>query len=102
MKIVIAPDKFKGTLTAREAAEAIAEGIRRAARRTGRRDVTPVLHPMADGGEGSLSILAGNEGTYRTVRTCDALMRPVTSSYAVLPGGPVRTAAVEAAATIGL
>ena len=102
MKIVIAPDKFKGTLTAREAAEAIAEGIRRAARRTGRRDVALVLHPMADGGEGSLSILAGSEGTYRTVRTCDALMRPVASSYAVLPGGPVRTAAVEAAATIGL
>ena len=49
MEIVIAPDKFKGTLTAAEAAGAIAEGIDRAARRAGRTDVRLVLKPMADG-----------------------------------------------------
>ena len=92
MEIVIAPDKFKGTLTAAEAAGAIAEGIDRAARRAGRTDVRLVLKPMADGGEGSLGILAGDEGEYHPVETFDALMRPVQSAYAVLPGnsGKVR------------
>ena len=99
MEIVIAPDKFKGTLTA---AEAIAEGIDRAARRAGRTDVRLVLKPMADGGEGSLGILAGDEGEYHPVETFDALMRPVQSAYAVLPGNSGKYAAVEAASAVGL
>ena len=43
MEIVIAPDKFKDTLTAAEAAGAIADGIDRAARRAGRTDVRLIL-----------------------------------------------------------
>ena len=46
MKIIIAPDSFKGSLTAREAAEAMQEGILRALP-----DAQCVLVPMADGGE---------------------------------------------------
>lgn len=102
MEIVIAPDKFKGTLTAAQAAEAIAEGIRRAARRTGRTDVRLTLKPMADGGEGSLDILAGSNGTYRPVEAFDARMRPLQSAYVALPEGTGKRAAVEAASTIGL
>lgn len=102
MEIVIAPDKFKGTLTAAEAAGAIADGIDRAARRAGRTDVRLILKPMADGGEGSLAILAGNEGEYHPVETFDALMRPVQSAYAVLPGSSGKRAAVEAASAVGL
>ncbi|NUP73707.1 MAG: glycerate 2-kinase, partial [Sinomonas sp.] len=49
MKIVLAPDKFKGTLTAPEVAEALADGLR---------DCLPnaelVLVPVADGGEGTV------------------------------------------------
>ncbi|HAD57236.1 MAG TPA: glycerate kinase, partial [Alistipes sp.] len=102
MEIVIAPDKFKGTLTAAEAAGAIADGIDRAARRAGRTDVRLILKPMADGGEGSLGILAGDEGEYHPVETFDALMRPVQSAYAVLPGNSGKYAAVEAASAVGL
>ena len=101
MEIVIAPDKFKGTLTAAEAAGAIAAGIDRAARRAGRTDVRLILKPMADGGEGSLGILAGDEGEYHPVETFDALMRPVQSAYAVLPGNSGKYAAVEAASAVG-
>ncbi len=57
MRILIAPDKFKGTLSAKDAAEAIAAGVRRAAAEMG----TPVeleVCPVADGGEGTMDALA--------------------------------------------
>ncbi len=52
MNYLIAPDSFKGTLTSKEAAGAIAEGIRD-------QDPDAVIHllPMADGGEGTLDVL---------------------------------------------
>ncbi len=54
MRIVIAPDKFKGTLTAREAADAMARAVR---------DRWPgaeiAIVPMADGGDGTLDALGG-------------------------------------------
>jgi len=53
MKILLAPDAFKGSLTAFEAACAIREGLLSA-----RPDLDVVLHPMADGGEGTLTVLA--------------------------------------------
>ncbi len=52
-RIVIAPDAFKGTLSAAEAAQAMADGCRRA----GLHDC--LLLPLADGGEGTLAVLAG-------------------------------------------
>lgn len=62
--ILVAPDKFKGTMTAREAAEAIERGLRR-----GGVTDTVLLRPMADGGEGTPGILyaealAGEPGVY--------------------------------------
>lgn len=57
VRIVVAPDKFKGTLTAVEAARAIAAGIRAAAP-----DAEIVALPMGDGGEGSLFALLGAAG----------------------------------------
>ncbi|MCA9305631.1 MAG: glycerate kinase [Phycisphaerales bacterium] len=56
MRVLIAPDKFKGTLSAREAAEAIARGVRRAADARGIRAETD-LCPVADGGEGTAEIV---------------------------------------------
>lgn len=53
MRVVIAPDSFKGTLSAREAAEAIAAGWREA-----RPDDRLVIRPMSDGGDGYLAALA--------------------------------------------
>ena len=52
MKFVIAPDSFKGSLTAQEAAQAIATGLRRVFP-----NATYELVPMADGGEGTVQSL---------------------------------------------
>ena len=53
MKIIIAPDSFKGSLTSTEAAHAIACGVRDAAPHA-----TLVEIPLADGGEGSVEAVA--------------------------------------------
>ncbi len=60
MRVLIAPDAFKGSLTAEEAAEAMAEGLISV-----RRDLTIELQPMADGGEGTLDVLAPHLGGTR-------------------------------------
>lgn len=57
MRIVLALDKFKGTFTAQEACEQIAEGIHK---RSPNAEV--ILRPMADGGEGSAVLLAAALG----------------------------------------
>ena len=55
MRVVIAIDKFKGTLTARQAADAIAEGLQDAS--GGRMALEIERVPMADGGDGSMSTI---------------------------------------------
>jgi glycerate kinase len=64
MRILIAPDKFKGSLTASEAASAIAEGVRRVYPKA-----TVIELPIADGGEGTLAVAyrAGYEKRLTTV-----------------------------------
>ncbi len=52
MRVVVAPDKFRGTATAAEAAAALATGVRNAGHQ-------PVSLPMADGGEGLLDVFGG-------------------------------------------
>lgn len=64
MRILVAPASFKGTLSAAEAADAIAEGVRRALP-----NATVVTRPVADGGEGTLDVLGLPT---RTVRVHDA------------------------------
>jgi len=92
-RIVIAPDKFKGSLTAGEAAEAIARGGRDALP-----DAEIVSCPVADGGEGTLDVLeaAGARIVRLTVRgpRDDA----VQASSAVLDG----TAYIESARACGI
>lgn len=56
MRIVVAMDKFRGTLTAGQACDAVAEGVRRAGH-----DAVSV--PMSDGGEGFLDASAGPIGS---------------------------------------
>jgi glycerate kinase len=97
MKIVIAPDKFKGSLTAIKAAEAIARGVRR---------VTPDAHldlcPVADGGEGFVqTLVTATGGTFHTRRVCGPLpeMR-VDAIFGLLGDG--KTAVIEMAAACGL
>src|SRR5215208_6526760 len=93
MRVVVAPDKFKGSLTAVEAAEAIAEGLRQ-----GRPGVDVVLSPVADGGDGTVdaAVAAGYDRVTTTV--AGPTGEPVTASFAVSGD----TAVVEMAEAAGL
>jgi glycerate kinase len=93
VRILVAPDKFKGSLTAVAAAEAIGAGLCQA-----RRDVEVVLAPVADGGDGTVdaAVAAGYEPVRVTVTGPTGL--PVAASFA-LSGD---TAVVEMAEASGL
>src|SRR5688572_5932415 len=96
LRVLIVPDKFKGTLTAQEAAEAIAQGWRL----TRPNDATELL-PMSDGGDGFglvLSQLLGAET--RTTKTVDAAHRSIAADWWWEP--TTATAIVEAAQVNGL
>ena len=83
MRILIAPDKFKGSLTAAEAAGAIRRGVEAAWPHAHCREL-----PMADGGEGTAEALcAALGGEWITAGAHDALGRPITAGYAWLPDG---------------
>jgi glycerate kinase len=89
MQVLAAPDKFRGTLTAREAATAIAAGAERAG-------WTAAELPLADGGEGTLDVLGG--GNRRTLVT-GPLEEPVEAAWRLEEDG---TALIEAAQACGL
>jgi glycerate kinase len=78
MRVVVVPDKFKGSLTAVEAAEAIGEGLRQ-----GSAEVDVVLAPVADGGDGTVdaAVAAGYDRV--TTTTTGPTGEPVTASFAV-------------------
>ena len=79
-RLLIAPDKFKGSLTAPGAAAAIARGIT-----TARPDATLVSMPIADGGEGTAeAICAALGGRWITVPVSDPLGRAIAARYAWL------------------
>lgn len=93
MKVVVAPDSFKGTLSAVEAAEAIARGVR-----AGGGD--PVIIPVADGGEGTLdALVAARGGTIMGVICRGPLGVPVRAHLGRLPDG---SGIVEMAQASGL
>ncbi len=75
--ILIAPDKFRGSLTARQAAEAIAGGLRAT-----HPDWQVTITPAADGGESSLDTVSPYLHCRRVrARVADPLMRPITTYY---------------------
>ena len=88
--VLVAPDKFKGSLEAGEVAAAIAAGLR-----DGGREAEEL--PVADGGEGTAAALGARP---TPARAQDALGREVDTAYGVLDDGI--TAVVEAAAASGL
>jgi glycerate kinase len=93
--VVVAPDKFKGTLTSAKAARAIAEGWRSV---YGRNGCSTILVPMADGGEGTIDVLVANGYRRLTCKALDALGHDVDAAFAV----DGSTAIVEMAAASGL
>jgi glycerate kinase len=96
MRIVIAPNAFKGSLSAVEAAEAIAEGVRSVAP-----DADLMLVPIADGGDGTVdALVVATQGERRTVRVRGPLGDPVDAEYGLIDAGS--TAVIEMAKAAGL
>lgn len=96
MKIVIAPDSFKGSLTAKEAADSIENGIKKVLP-----DAETIKVPMADGGEGTVqSLVDCTKGELINIKVRDPLYRLIDSYYGILGDG--KTAVIEMAAASGL
>lgn len=95
MKIVIAPDSFKESLTASEVCDAIETGFT-----TVFKEADIIKIPMADGGEGTAAALKETlSGEWQRIIAHDPLMRPIEASYVLLPN---QTAIIEMASCAGL
>lgn len=95
MKVVIAPDSFKGSLGALQVAQALALGVRRVWPEADIR-----LFPMADGGEGTLeAVLAATGGKRLDASVTGAHGKPLAADYGVLADG---AAVIEVAQVVGL
>ncbi len=98
MHVLVAPDKFRGTLTAAQAARAVEAGWLR----TRPQDSVETV-PMADGGEGTLDALVdGLGGTTHDVRVSDPLGDPVRAPFGLIPTARGTVAVVEMASASGL
>lgn len=96
MKIVVAPDAFKGTLTQLEAATTIKKAIL-----SSLPNANIVMKPMADGGEGTLDVLASDSSTceHLTLSITGPLGKQISSSIVIINGD---IAMIEVAKIIGL
>ncbi len=96
MKFVIAPDKFKGSLTGFEFCDAVEEGLRMVFP-----EAEILKMPLADGGDGTMEVVRHYlKGEIVTLRVNDPLFRPVASSYLYAPAS--RIAYIEMAEASGL
>ena len=96
MTILLAPDKFKGSLSAIEVCDALREELVSVNPK-----FTIITLPMADGGEGSCELLTlYSKGTFVNVRVRDPLAREIDSGYGISKDG--RTAFLEMAKASGL
>ena len=96
MKVVVAIDSLKGSLTSLEAGEAIQEGILRAIS-----DAEVIVRPLADGGEGTVEALTrGMNGRYEKITVTDPLGRPTDAVYGILED--LHTAIIEMSAAAGI
>lgn len=96
MKIIIAPDSFKESLSASAVADAIERGLRRALP-----DVECVKLPIADGGEGTVdALINATSGQRISVAVTGPMGTPVQGFFGLLGDG--KTAVIEVAAACGL
>lgn len=91
-KVVVAPDSFKSTATAAEAAEWLAEGVRSVIR-----DAQIVLTPMADGGEGTSALFEGERVSLPTTTAAGRLTEAEYTYHAAM-----KTAYIDVSAASGL
>jgi glycerate kinase len=98
MRILIAPDKFKGSLSATVVAQTIAEAF---GEHPGRFELD--LCPIADGGEGTAeAIITAKKGSWIECQTVDAQNRAVTAKYGLILGSGPTEAVMENSAACGL
>ncbi len=96
MRVTIAIDSFKGSLTTFEAGKAAEEGIKKACK-----NAEVNVLPIADGGEGTTNaIVAATGGNLIRVTVCDPLGRPVEAEYGIIP--KTKTAIIEMSAAAGI
>jgi glycerate 2-kinase len=95
MRIVVAPDKFKGSLTAVEVARAVSTGLT-----CGRDDIETTLLPVADGGDGTVDAALSVGYSPVQVDAVGPTDEPLTATYA--EGDSGSRAVVELAAVVGL
>lgn len=96
MKIIIAPDSFKGSLSSVEVANAINTGIQKVYSHA-----ETYLLPVADGGEGTMeTLVSATNGKTKTVFVTGPLGREVEAAYGILGDG--KTCIIEIASTSGL
>ena len=96
MKIVIAPDSFKGSVSAKDAAISIKRGLIKVYK-----DTDVVCVPMADGGEGTVQpMVDATAGKIINIKVHGPMLREVAAFYGILGDG--RTAVIEMAAASGL
>lgn len=96
LKVVIAPDSFKGSLSATKLCQAIAEGIR---------NIYPnakmIKLPLADGGEGTMeNMVYSSGGVTREVKVTGPIGKSVVAQYGIL--GDKKTVVIEMAQASGL
>ncbi len=95
MKVVIAFDSFKGSISSIEAGNAVAKGIKRFST-----DIDTVVRPMADGGEGTVDALVdGLGGRIEAVQVTGPLSEKVTAKYGIIFDD---TAVIEMSSAAGL
>ena len=95
MKVVVAIDSFKGSLTSLEAGNAVREGVLKA-----HKDAEVVIRPLADGGEGTVEALAiGLGGEMIEAEVTGPLGEHVLAKYCIVKGS---TAVIEMAQAAGL
>ncbi len=94
-RVLVAPDKFKGTLSAEQAASALAAGVVEA-----HPEAQVSMLPLADGGDGTLDVILSARGGQRlTCTAANSLGRPRQVPFVMLDDG---TAVIESAAICGL
>lgn len=96
MKVVVAIDSLKGSLSSLEAGSAISEGIHRALK-----DAEVIVRPLADGGEGTVEALAlGMNGRIEKIKVTGPLGHPVEAAYGIID--ETHTAIIEMSAAAGI
>lgn len=103
MNILIAPDSFKGSLSATDVAKAIAKGIRNYVEHAGyETQQNLVLQPISDGGDGFLAVVSASLANCKLIpcKTVDALGRSIIANYGYVKSK--KLAIIEMASSCGL